>query len=239
MKSANHRQGRWSLALLLVTLSLVGAACGGSASPSPAASSGQSPAPTTAPTQATPAPAAQKITVAGPTALVDLDPQGPNAVEDPTTMVAGHIFDTVVEHKADAYVPALATEWTNPDDKSWSFKIRSDVKFTDGTPLTSADIKASIERVIRLDGPLAPLWASLASIDASDPATLVVKTTAPFGGMLTNMSLMYIVPAARADEKDFFLNPIGSGPFVVKSFNPGENLVLAKNATYWRRPQAR
>lgn len=229
MKSAYDHHGRWSMAPLLVILSLVGAACGGSASPSPAGSVGETPAPT----HDTPAPAAQKITVAGPTALVDLDPQGANAVEDPTTMVAGHVFDTVVADDAGAYVPALATEWTNPDDTTWSFKIRSDVTFTDGTPLTSADIKASIERVIRLDGPLAPLWASLDSVEAPDATTLVVKTTAPFGGMLTNMSLLYVVPAARADEKDFFLKPIGSGPFVVESFNPGENLVLAKNGAYW------
>jgi len=177
--------------------------------------------------------APQVLTVAGPTSLVDLDPQGPNSAEDPTTLVASHIFDTAVTHVGDTYEPALATAWSSPDDTTWQFTIRDDVKFSNGQPLTSADVKASIDRIIRLDGPLAPLWSAVASVEAPDATTLVLKTTTPFGGMLTNMSLLYVVPADLADTDGFFQKPIGSGPFTVESFDPGERLVLAGNPDYW------
>lgn len=177
--------------------------------------------------------AEQVLTVAGPVALVDLDPHGPNAVEDPTTQVAQHIFDTVVKHVGDGYEPSLATEWSTPDDTTWQFTIRTDVKFTDGTPLTAADVKASIDRIKALEGPLAPLWGAVSTVEAPDDATLVLTTDGPFGGMLTNMSLLFVTPAAASDTEGFFLAPIGSGPFKVASFDPGERLVLEKNADYW------
>ena len=188
------------------------------------------PVPTTA---ASAASVPQELTVAGPTALVDLDPQGPNAVEDPTTMVAGHIFDTVVAHHGTGYQPALATAWSNTDPLTWSFTIRSGVTFTDGESLTAADIKASIERIVRINGPLAPLWSALDTVEAPNATTLVVKTKTPFGGMLTNMSLLYVVPSAHADDANFFQHPVGSGPFKVDTFSPGDRLVLVANPNYW------
>ena len=173
------------------------------------------------------------LTVAGPVPIVDLDVHGPNAVEDPTTIAANHIFDTVVKHEGDGYVPALATEWTTQDDLTWTFTIRSDATFSDGTPVTAADVKASIDRVIALEGPLAPLWSAVASVEAPDPTTLVVSTSTPFGGMLTNMSLLYVTPAAQTAQDGFFLAPVGSGPFTVEAFEPGESLTLAARPDYW------
>lgn len=173
------------------------------------------------------------LTVAGPVPIVDLDVHGPNAVEDPTTIAANHIFDTVVKHEGDGYVPSLASEWTTTDDLTWTFTIRDDVTFSDGTPLTAADVKASIERVVALEGPLAPLWATLATVEAPDPTTLVVTTSEPFGGMLTNMSLLYVTPAAQTANDGFFLAPIGSGPFTVAAFEPGESLTLAARPDHW------
>jgi peptide/nickel transport system substrate-binding protein len=173
------------------------------------------------------------LTVAGPVPIVDLDVHGPNAVEDPTTIAANHIFDTVVKHEGDGYVPALATEWSATDDLTWSFTIRSDATFSDGSPVTAGDIKASIERVVALEGPLAPLWSSLASVEAPDDTTLVITTATPFGGMLTNLSLLYVTPASLTGEDGFFLAPIGSGPFTVASFEPGERLTLAARPDHW------
>jgi peptide/nickel transport system substrate-binding protein len=197
----------------------------------PAFAAGQAPAAATVRTadQA----AESTLTVAGPVPIVDLDVHGPNAVEDPTTIAANHIFDTVVKHEGDGYAPSLASAWTATDDLTWTFTIRDDVTFSDGTPLTAADVKASIERVAALEGPLAPLWATLATVEAPDATTLVVTTSEPFGGMLTNMSLLYVTPAAQTANDGFFLAPIGSGPFTVAAFEPGESLTLAARPDYW------
>lgn len=181
---------------------------------------------------------AQELTVAGPTALVDLDPHGPNAVEDPTTGAANHIYDPVVVLRDGDYQPWIATAWTNPDELTWEITIRPDVTFSDGSALTASDVKASIERVVNLEGPLAPLWSALDTIEAGDDATLVIRTTEPVGGMLTNLSLLYVTPEGASDEPDFFLEPVGSGPFKVESFQPGEGLTLVRNDAYWGEPTA-
>src|SRR5437867_12529894 len=81
---------------------------------------------------------AQNLTVAGPVALVDLDPHGPNALEDPTQQLDRHLFDAVVARENGQIVPRLATSWTTPDPNTWEFTLRSDVKFSNGDPLTAA-----------------------------------------------------------------------------------------------------
>ncbi|MBX3030856.1 MAG: ABC transporter substrate-binding protein [Chloroflexi bacterium] len=225
MTAARHRRARGFATVGIMALS-VSMIAGGTAF---AAAVPQSVAEPPSVEQASP----QVLTVAGPVALVDLDPHGPNAVEDPTTQVAQHIFDTVVKHVGDEYEPSLATAWSTPDETTWQFTIRDDVAFTDGTPLTAIDIKASIDRVKALDGPLAPLWAAVTSAEAPDPATLILTTDGAFGGMLTNMSLLFVTPAASSSNEGFFRAPIGSGPFKVASFEPGERLVLDRNADYW------
>ena len=64
--------------------------------------------------------------------------------------------------------PSLATSWRQPDDKTWEFTLREDVTFHDGSKLASADVKASLERLAKSDGPQKPLWASIDTIEAPD-----------------------------------------------------------------------
>jgi peptide/nickel transport system substrate-binding protein len=170
-----------------------------------------------------------ELVVAGPAAPISLDPHGAEAMEDPTLIAGAHIFDTLVKLAANGVEPSLATSWSNPDDVTWEVTIRDDVTFHNGDSLTSADVKASIERVIAEGGPFASFWSVLDSVDTPDDTTVVITTTAPFGGMMTNLSLLPIVPAGASD----FANPVGSGPFMVESFTSGESLVLAANQDYW------
>src|SRR5690606_19902964 len=66
--------------------------------------------------------------------------------------------------------------------------------------------------------------------------TVVFTTDSPLGTFLSNLALLFIAPAASMDDPDFFLKPVGSGPFVVESFTPGDRIVLAKNEDYWGTP---
>ena len=218
---------------VLAMMAVIVTACGGV---TPSATGPQSAAPSSGastPAEPTAAPVAQDLTVAGPVALVDLDPHGANALEDPTQQLDRHLFDSVVGREKGQIIPKIATEWSNADPLTWTFKIRSDVKYTNGETLTAADVKASLERVVKLEGPLAPLWSALDTVDAPDATTLTVKTKTPLGDMLNNMSLLYVVPASLADTADFFLNPIGSGPFKVRTYTPGQSIIIEKNADYW------
>jgi peptide/nickel transport system substrate-binding protein len=83
----------------------------------------------------------------------------------------------------------------------------------------------SVERVVELDGPLAPLWASLDTIEAADDHTVTITTAEPFGGVLTSLSRTPIILTGSDD--------VGTGPFALDSFTSGETLVLVGNDDYW------
>ena len=86
--------------------------------------------------------------------LVSLDPHGAQSVEEPTAVLASHIFGTMVTRNFEtgALEPSLATEWEAIDETTWQFTLRDDVTWQDGTPFTSADVKFSLERVLELEG---------------------------------------------------------------------------------------
>src|SRR5690242_16338265 len=99
--------------------------------------------------------------------LTTLDPHGAQSVDRETHTAVQHIFDTLVKRdpKSGEITPSLATGWTNPDPTTWIFTLRQGVKFHDGNPLTSADVKATVERVVAQKGPVAPLWAQLDTVE--------------------------------------------------------------------------
>lgn len=175
------------------------------------------------------------LTVSLPARIVGLDPLGPQAAEEPVRVVSAHIFDTLVAHDplARRYLPALAVKWETPQPTTWVFTLRSDVRFHDGTPLTSRDVKASLERMIASRGPLAPLWATVEAVEAPTPTAVRIRTRSPLGTMLANLSLLAILPADRMAQPGFFDRPIGSGPFRVVSYRPDSELVLEANPAYW------
>jgi peptide/nickel transport system substrate-binding protein len=220
--------------LAMAAIFVVG--CGATASPNPSGSASAPPSGSVASSSPAAPAVPQDLTVAGPVALIDLDPHGPNAMEDPTQQMSRHLYDAVVRRDKGEIVPGLATDWTNTDPLTWTFKIRSDAKFTNGDPVTAADVKASLERIRKLDGPIAPLFGPVDTIEAPNATTLVVKTKTPLGDMLNDLSLTYVLPASLADTKDFFLHPIGSGPFKVRTYTPGQSIVIEKNADYWGGP---
>src|ERR1700737_2432822 len=111
------------------------------------------------PAAASAAPAGE-LKVSLPARIVALDPLGPQAAEEPVRIVAAHVFDSLVvrDTKTRQYLPSLATKWESPDPTTWVFTLRPGVKFHDGTPLTARDVKASLDRMLKLRGPFAPLW---------------------------------------------------------------------------------
>lgn len=166
--------------------------------------------------------------------ITDLDPLSANAtVDEPALMARRLIFDTLVHRQGDTYAPALATSWTRPDPQTWVFKIRNDVTFHDGSRLTADDVVASIKKAISKTTNLSALWASVKSAEATDPTTVTVRTDGPLGTLLVNLTLLFIPPADRLDDPQFFRKPVGSGPFRVNAFAPSSKLSLVKADKYW------
>jgi peptide/nickel transport system substrate-binding protein len=175
-----------------------------------------------------------ELKVAVPVKVPTLDPHGAQSVEDVSHTVLQHVMEPLVRREPanGNIVAALATEWKNPDPTTWSFTLR-DAKFHDGSKVTPADVKASLERVIALKGALAPQFAQVDTIVALDATTVQIKTKTPVGTLLANMAMVPIAPAAQVNSTGFFSKPIGSGPFKVVSWSADADLRLEANTDYW------
>lgn len=226
------RRGMTRRRFLDGALSLAGALTGASVRTHAPAAAAASPTP---PARRAPA---GELKVSLPARIVALDPLGPQAAEESVRIVAAHVFDTLVvrDTKTLRYHPSLATKWESPDPTTWVFTLRPDVKFHDGTPVGARDIKASLERMIKLRGPFAPLWSAVDTVEAPTDATVRIKTKTPLGTMLANASLLAILPADKVEQPGFFSRPIGSGPFRVVSYRPDNELTLEASAAYWGDP---
>lgn len=170
-----------------------------------------------------------------PNKILSLDPTGANSLEQPTLTIGRQIYDQLVtkDPTSGEYRPSLATKWETPDPSSWRFTLRADARFHDGSPVTSADVKATLDRIARMKGPIAPLWAALDTVETPDATTALMKFKSPVGTVLASAALLNILPAAKMDQADFFTRPIGSGPFKVTEFKPDDHVTIEANPGYW------
>ncbi len=151
------------------------------------------------------------------------------------------IWDTLTVGSKDGRTvePWLATSWTQSADQlTWTFKLRPDVKFSDGTPMTSADVKFSLDEASSTKGGWEFINSAIEKITTPDPATVVIKTKYPWAPLLADLACPSngIVPnnyGGRA-KKAFYTSPVGTGPFAWDTWVKGSKLTLKKNTNYWR-----
>lgn len=137
--------------------------------------------------------------------------------------------------------PELAQSWTISDDgKSYTFNLRKGVRWHDGKPFTSADVKYTIENILALKSTGKALSTRIASVDTPDDTTVVVKLKEPFPAILVVLSddSLPILPAhlyqgTRPSENAYNLRPVGTGPFKFVSFTPGSRVEMERNDSYW------
>jgi peptide/nickel transport system substrate-binding protein len=217
----------------------------------PAATIVPAAAPTTAPAAAAPttapaakpaeakpaagAPSAGELKVVTPSKVTSLDVHGAVSVDRSSHTYIRHVLEALVNRDpvTQAIVPGLATEWQTPDPLTWVFNLRKGVKFHDGKEFTAADVKASLERMIGLKGPLAPLFAAVDTVEAPDPTTVRIKTKTQFGTMLAAMTMVRVGPADKVGAEGFFTKPIGTGPFKAVSWRPDAEFKVEANPDYW------
>ncbi|MFU0506891.1 ABC transporter substrate-binding protein [Pseudaminobacter sp. NGMCC 1.201702] len=128
-------------------------------------------------------------------------------------------------------VPDLAKSWTRSDDGlSWTVIIRDDANFSDGSPLTAEDVAFTYRRSA-LSGGTRDLTV-LAGAEALDDTTVVLTLKEPRVTFLDSFYNLGIVPAASYG-KGYGSRPIGSGPYKLLSWTPGEQLIAEANPYYY------
>lgn len=175
---------------------------------------------------------AQGLTIAVAALPVNLDVLQ-NSAEGTIVGPMQHVLEPLVKRNGTSFEPCLADSWENPDELTWIFHINPDTTFSDGSPLTAEDARASLQRLIDLESPLAPLLAAVDSIESDDDSTLTISTSSPLGTLLTTLSQILIGKGATIDDDSYWAKPVGTGPFVINEFVADQRLVLDRNADYW------
>ncbi len=189
--------------------------------------------------------------------LNSLDPA--RAFCDTCQIYVSSAYESLVGMGADnkTLVPLLASSWDVSDDQTrFTFHLDPKAVFSDGSPVESKDVKWSWERLANMKGGPSFMMDGVTSIETPDAATVVVTMaasnseflgvlTAPYTGVINSdvagaNGALASADAATADTSEpwFLGNSAGSGPFVLATYRPDDELRLKRNDNYWRTAPA-
>ncbi len=176
------------------------------------------------------------------------------AVQDAQSMNATTVFDNnsiwifeqifqtlyTVTNDGKSVVPQLATSYkVSADKKTYTFTLRHGVKFSTGQPMTSADVKFSLDQNTKASQGWGFINTAIKSVSAPSPDTVAVHLKYPWAPLLADLSIFAngIVPANYGGETEnqFYTHPVGTGPFKWDYWHKGSALRLVRNPLYWEQ----
>ena len=203
-----------------------------------------------APTQA------QELKIGLASEPTSMDPHFHNL--GPNNAVRRHIFEGLVAQNSEQKVqPELASSWRAIDETTWEFKLRPNVKFSNGTDFTAKDVIYTICRVPTVENsPSSFTFAvrSFTAVEAPDPHTVVIKTASPLPLVPNNLATVGILSAQANGGENVkyraggceglgtppkspdFNEPakaIGTGPYRLANYTRGTSIILERNENHW------
>jgi peptide/nickel transport system substrate-binding protein len=178
-----------------------------------------------------------------------LDPATVTAVNDFRILM--NIYDGLVRYKDGTLEvePDLAKSWTISDDgKTYTFKLRSGVKFQDGTNFNAAAVKFNFDRMLDKANPyhhtgpfpLSFFFSAIKKINVIDDLTIQLVLDAPYAPLLSNLAyptgLIVSPDAVKKFDKDFGRHPVGTGPFKFVEWESNQKVVVERYEGYWDGP---
>ncbi|MDH3018075.1 ABC transporter substrate-binding protein [Gordonia alkanivorans] len=142
-------------------------------------------------------------------------------------------------------VPWLATSWEiSPDRKTYTFRLKPDVRFSDGTDLDAAAVKTNFDKYLDPDAPNGTVMAYIgqyyAGGEVRDRNTYVLHLKQPYSPLLTVLTQGYFgiqSPTALArGKKENCSKPVGSGPFIIERWDRNRSITFVRNANYNSAP---
>jgi peptide/nickel transport system substrate-binding protein len=149
------------------------------------------------------------------------------------------LFDSLVRRDQHFELkPFLADSWEILDPETYVFHLHKGVRFHNGRPLTSRDVKWTFDSLLtaKIRSSKAATYNKIASIDAPDDTTVVFHLKEPMASLLWNLSDGAIGIVPYGSGEDFNQHPIGSGPFRFVSAQQDKDVVIERNTDYWATP---
>ena len=202
--------------------------------------------------------AAQELKIGLASEPTSIDPHFHNL--GPNNALRRHVFEGLVGQNAEQKVqPELASSWRALDETTWEFKLRPNVKFSNGAELTAKDVIYTFCRVPTVENsPSSFTFAvrGFTAVEAPDPHTVVIKTANPLPLVPNNLATIGILSAkANGGENVKFraggceglgtppksvdfndpAKAIGTGPYRLANYTRGTSIILERNDSYWGR----
>jgi peptide/nickel transport system substrate-binding protein len=157
------------------------------------------------------------------------------------------VYDTLIyrtldtnEETEEQFVPGLAESWeVSEDGLTYTFRLRRDVSFHDGTPFNAEAVRVNIERIVNPDTQSQKavfLLGPFDSVEVTDEYTVAIHLSAPYAPLLDGLAQVYLGMASPAALKkwgmDYQFHQVGTGPFEFVEYVPNDHLTLIRNDDY-------
>ncbi|QQZ59883.1 ABC transporter substrate-binding protein [Paenibacillus sonchi] len=235
-KALRKSVGLGTLAVLFLVLL---AGCSGSGNKANSANTAQesaSPAPVQSAAAAEPATGGTFV-YGRPAAVTSFDLH--NEITSNNAFAIDKVFESLVafDSKGEIVDWLAKSHSIGEDGLTYTFVLRDGLKFSNGTEVTAEDAVFSLNRHLKVGGPL-EISAKVDTVKAQDKQTLVITLKEPYTPFISELSNFSngILPNnfGGVTEAEFFKKPVGTGPFVVESWDPAGDLTFTKNPNYWQ-----
>jgi len=168
---------------------------------------------------------------------LNLDPR--YATDANSVRIGGLIYNSLLRADEKSRLrPELAKSWHMVDAKTYLFDLRPDVRFHNGKPLTAEDVKYTYDSILdaKNQSPKRGLLKSLQAVDELSPFRVRFRLFSPHAPFPEQFTLGIIPAGSEGHRVSQGLPPVGSGPFILDSIDPGEKVTLKANPSYWEGP---
>ncbi len=167
-----------------------------------------------------------------------LDPTGGSPAQAIREVTYLNIYEGLVrlDHRGEIQ-PLLAEKWTiSPDGLSYTFTLRTEVTFHDGTPFNAETVRFTLDRARAADSTNSQKWvfAPIAGVEAPDARTVTVTLKQPAANFLYGLAWGDAVMFSPASVANNRTNPVGTGPYKFERWVRGDRVELSKFDNYWK-----
>ena len=183
-----------------------------------------------------------QLTIALQLEPTDLDPTTGAAASANRSVTDLNIYNGLTQIDKDGAVqPDLATSWdVSADGLTYTFHLKTGVKFSDGSPFGADDVKWTLDRDRdpKATGAQKQLFENIASVEVVDPATVKVTLSKPQGDFLYDMGWTDAAIVSPKSAATNLTNPVGTGPYQLGEWVKADHLTLVRNPNYSGTPPA-